>query len=195
MNKFAEIKKIKRAAYHEAGHAVANLIFGLPFQSISLKQEQKPGYLIEDGQKVDATFIYTIGIVFPEERNDSVNKTLMAGILDIKEALSSMAGPVAERIFVGKIDDQAQTGARNDVQVIAACCRAALSGSDNPEEWQKLPEMENLMVASIAAGADHLLRDNWISVKAIAEILIEKKELGYMEASRIAEAKGLSKKG
>jgi ATP-dependent Zn protease len=190
-----EVTEIRRAAYHEAGHAVINLLYGLPFQIISLKTEEKLAYQIENGQKVAVMLTYTKGIVFPDERLYSVNKALMSGILDIKEALSLMAGPVAEIIFLGKYDDQAKIGAREDLQAIACCCRAAMSGSNRPEDWKELPEMEKFMISAITTGANRLLKDNWTSVKAIAEILIEKKELGYTEASRIAEAEGLSKKG
>jgi hypothetical protein len=189
-----QLTEIGRIAYHEAGHAVINLIFGLPFQSVSLNIEEKPACMIEDGKKVDVILTYVKGIVFPKERVDSVNKALLAGILNIKEALSLMAGPVAERIFVGKMDDQAQIGAREDVQAIRACCRVAMSGSGKPEEWKEIPEMENFMIAAITVGAGRLLKENWICVQAIAETLIKKKELDYTETAKIAEAKGLSKK-
>jgi ATP-dependent Zn protease len=190
-----ELTEIRRAAYHEAGHAVINLIYGLPFRIVSLKTETESSFQIEKGKKVAVLLTYTIGTVFPEERLYSINKTLMSGILDIKEALSLMGGPVAEIIFWGKYDDEARIGARQDIQAIAGCCRAAMSGSSKPEEWKELPDMEQSMITAITVGANRLLKDNWTSVEAIAEILIEKKELDYREASRIAEAKGLSKKG
>jgi hypothetical protein len=70
-----------------------------------------------------------------------------------------------------------------------------MSGSSRPEEWKELPDMEQSMITAISIGANRLLKDNWTSVEAIAEILIQKKELDYAKASRIAEARGLSKKG
>ena len=185
----------RRVAYHEAGHAVINLIYGLPFQTISLDTEEKLAYQIENGKRVAVMLTYTKGIVFSEERLYSLNKALVSGILDIKEALSLMGGPVAEIIFLGKCDDQAKIGAREDMQAIACCCRAAMSGSDKPEDWKEFPDMEQAMVTAITNGANCLLKDNWTIVGAIAEILIKKKELGYNEASKIADANGLSKKG
>jgi len=190
-----ELADIRRTAYHEAGHAVVNLIYGLPFQTISLKTEQRLAYQIEDGRKVSVMLTYSIGIVFPEARLDLVNKTLMAGILDIKEALSLLGGPVAEHMFVGKNDGQTQVGARQDVQAIACCCRAAMSASSRLEDWKEFPQMEDYMLAAIAAGAESLIKENWASVKAIAESLIEKEELDYPEISKIAEASGLLRRG
>jgi hypothetical protein len=190
-----KLTEMRRAAYHEAGHAVINLIYGLPFLIVSLKTEREPSFQIEKGKKVPVLLIYTVGTVFPDERLYSLNKALISGILDIREALSLMGGPVAEIIFLGKCDDQARIGAREDLQGIAGCCRAAMSGSSKPEEWKELPDMEQSMITAISIGANHLLKENWTSVEAIAEILIQKKELDYAEASKIAEAKGLSKKG
>jgi ATP-dependent Zn protease len=190
-----KLMEMRRAAYHEAGHAVINLMYGLPFQTVSLKTEKEKVFQIEKGKRVAVLLTYTIGTVFPDERLYSVNKTLMSGLLDIKEALSLMGGPVAEIIFLGKCDDEARIGAREDMQAITACCRAAMSGSDKPEVWKELPDMEKAMINAISIGANHLLMDNWTSVEAIAEVLIEKKELDYAEASSIAEAKGISKKG
>ena len=190
-----KLTEMRRAAYHEAGHAVINLMYGLPFQTVSLKTKKEQVFQIEKGKKVAVILTYTIGTVFPDERLYSVNKALMSGLLDIKEAFSLMGGVVAEIIFLGKCDDEARIGAREDMQAIAGCCRAAMSGSDKPENWKELPDMEQSMITAITIGANHLLKDNWTSVEAIAEILMEKKELDYAEASRIAEAKGLSKKG
>lgn len=83
---------------------------------------------------------------------------------------------------------------KEHVYLIYACYRAAMSGSGRPEDWKEFPEMEQHMISAITVAANRLLKDNWTSVEAIAEILIEKKELGYTEASSIAEANGLSKK-
>ena len=190
-----KLMEMRRAAYHEAGHAVINLMYGLPFKIVSLKTETEPSFQIEKGKRVTVLLTYTIGTVFSDERLYSLNKALMSGILDIKEALSLMGGAVAEIILLGKYDDQVRIGAREDLQGIACCCRAAMSGSGKPEDWKEFPDMEQSMITAITIGANHLLKENWTCVEAIAEILMKKKELNYAEASSIAEAKGLPQKG
>ena len=184
-----------RVAYHEAGHAVVALIYGLPFHGVSLAKKQEVAYQFEGGKKIPYLMFYTAGIDFPKERLASLNEELVAGILDIKEALALMAGPVAEHQFVGKMDEEVAIGRRSDVQGITGCCRAAVSGSGDFSKWEPLPEMEEHMVLAISLGAYVLIKENWASVKAIAERLHSKKELDYAGALKIAEANGLARKG
>ena len=184
-----------RAAYHEAGHAVLNLIYGMPFQGISLTMKEEVTYQFEGGKRIPYLMLYTVGIEFSEERLASINREVAAGILDLKEAVTLMAGPVAEHQFVGSSDEAMERGRRFDVQAITACCRAAVSGSDDPSKWAGLLEMEQHMLLAMSLGAYVLIKENWASVKAIAETLHAKKELDYAEALKIAEANGLAKKG
>lgn len=150
---------------------------------------------IEKGKKVDVILTYTVGTVFSKERLYSMNKTLMSGLLDIKEALSLMGGPIAEMMLVGKFDEQVRLGAREDLQAIPCCCRVAMSASDKPEDWTEYPQMEQSMIDAITIGVNHLLKENWPLVEAFAEILLEKREIDYAEALKIAEAKGPLKRG
>lgn len=185
-----------RVAYHEAGHVVANLIYELPFQTVSMAKKTEVAYQFEGGKKVPRLMAFTVGIDFPRERLESLNNELMAGILDIKEAVTLMAGPIAEhRLMGGKVDDEWYLGRSSDVQGITACCRAAVSGSGDPGKWEPLPEMEEHMVLAISYGAYLLVKENWASVKAIAEKLHSTKELDYAGALKIAEANGLAKLG
>ena len=184
----------RRAAYHEAGHAVMSLILGLPFQSVSIKTVQLRGEIIEGDKKTDANFTICEGLTHDEENNKAANKAVMDGILDIREALTSMAGPLAEIIFIGKIDNRAKEGASIDVQRIIDCCRAAINEDPDGEAKNTIPQMEQHLVSAIDAGAESLMREYWSIVEAVAKGLLEKKELKYEEVSKIAEAKGLFKK-
>ena len=185
----------ERAAFHEAGHAVANLVYGLPFETISLSREKNVAPQFADGKKA-GVLTYTIGITIPEERFDSINKKMMAGVLDVKEAMTWLAGPFTEYGVVGEFYDQAEgeMWQREEFRAITGCCRAAMNGGSDPEKWEGFAEMERELVAAIAAGAQHLIKENWASIQAVAHRLIEKRELDYAEAAQIAEANGLTRR-
>lgn len=172
---------------------MASLVYGLPFQSISLSREKNMAPQFADGRK-PGVLTYTIGITIPEERFDSINQKMMAGVLDVKEAMTWLAGPFSEYGFVGELYDQDDMWEREEVRAIRACCRAAMSGSSDPEKWQGFAEMERELIVAIGAGAQHLLKGNWESIKAVAHRLLEKQELDYAEAAKIAEENGLVKR-
>ena len=176
--------KRDRIAYHESGHVVINLLMGLPFDEVSIDNYQKDVYQDIDGQREKLIYVLTKGVTWPKTRTESVNKNALAGNLDLREVLSSMAGPEAETMFVGKIDDEAQLGAKSDFQTIMVCCRAAVSLGRPIADW-KPTIMEEKIVRAVALQARDILEKNWGRVEVIANALIERKKLTYLEAESL----------
>ena len=184
MGKNTEMRR-QRKAYHEAGHAVASVLLKLPLESVSLREKQEIYHDIKDGEKVPYIYIYTEGIRWTEERQKLLNEELMNAKLDLREAISSMAGPEAERKLIGGIvDEEARFGARNDRQAIFAPCRAAISPGLPVENW-KVSVMEEKIISAMAMQANALLTENWACVEAVAEALIKYRSLTYDEAEKI----------
>lgn len=177
-------EKKKRAAYHESGHVVMNLLLGLPFEAVSIKHSQKDCYEYVNGQKKPITQIITIGVTWPDNRTESVNKNMLAGVLDLREALSSMGGLQAEAIFVSTIDEDAKMGAQNDIQSICACCRAAVSPGVPVENW-KPTIMENSILQGVALQVVDILGQNWAGLEAVASELLKRNRLSYSDAKAI----------
>jgi len=187
----AEAFKKRRIATHEAGHAVMHIILGVPFTDVSLHGEKLSGFVIQDGKKIPATAITGGGVNADEKTIQEIDKNILSGTLDIRQALASMAGPVAEAKFIGRIDAEAKAGAHYDMETITLCCRAAFNRTEDLSEWKAISKLEERIVDAFAIGTEELLKENWGCVKAVADALLEKETLSYLEALAIAEANGL----
>ncbi|MCX7003947.1 MAG: hypothetical protein NTV22_11840, partial [bacterium] len=64
---------LKRTVYHEAGHAVMDVLLGLPFVKVSIEMKQKEGYQVEQGRAQRMTYYYTDGVVWNAAHTDAVN--------------------------------------------------------------------------------------------------------------------------
>jgi hypothetical protein len=168
----------ERYAYHEAGHAVMDLLLMLPFNAVSVKRVERPNYLYKNGQKLPINDMVIEGVNWTKERRESINKNVFTGILDLREALNCMAGPEAEAIFIGEIDDSVRHGATIDMEKITISCRAAISRGQPPENW-KVSLMGEGIIKSIALQARDLLERNWVSVVAVADALLKYRYLSY----------------
>jgi ATP-dependent Zn protease len=174
----------ERVAYHEAGHAVMNILLMLPFNMVSIRNIEKKAFQIENGQKVPVIQICTEGVTFPEKRVKSANEDIIAGKLDLREAISNMAGPEAEKIFIGGIDEAAQFGAKNDIQTICVCCRAAISQGKSKESLI-VSTMEQSILNGVAMQTNELLKKNWTKVEAVASALNVKRRLSEEDVRQI----------
>ncbi|HQO64715.1 MAG TPA: hypothetical protein PK528_13985 [Syntrophorhabdus sp.] len=174
----------ERKAYHEAGHVVTFILLMLPFESVSLREKREDKFDIKNGEKVPVTHTYTEGIVWSEEKTKSLNEEVIRGKLDLREAIASVAGPEAEKIFIGGIDDEAQFGAKSDMQAIIVPCRAAISQGLPIENW-KVSVMEAPIFNALAKEANILLEENWKCVVAVADALIKYRSLTFDESVNI----------
>jgi hypothetical protein len=187
MSKSSEKRK-ERAAYHEAGHAVLDILMGLPFTEVSLRTMQKDMKQAINGKMEDVIHIVTTGVVWPMERTESANAGAFDGKLDLREAVCSMAGPVAEAMFVGDIDDTAKFGAQNDVNGIQAVCRAAISPGLPFEKWKE-SVMEEHIVKAAHLQAFEILQEHWECIEAVAQALLKHRSLTYEQAKAIVDRK------
>ncbi len=174
----------KRITFHEAGHVIADIILGLPFEAVSVETKRVHREHFEDGRMVDYLYKETEGVVMGAERLDKTNADIRAGKLDLREAISCMAGPQAEAKIVGEVDDEVIQGATTDIQGITACCRIA-AYPDMPIESCPPSEMEDLICDAVAEQAKILLQENWTAVEAVANALNDRKKLSYAEVQAI----------
>jgi hypothetical protein len=150
------------------------------FDVVSLRTISREAFEMGNGKQQPVIQLFTEGTSWSEERTESVNEDIRAGKLDLREMITCMAGPEAEKILIGKIDDEAWLGAEGDVQGIVACCRAAISPGVQIENWRD-SVMEEFIVAGVAMQANELLMDNWPSVRAVAYALLEREYLSFSE--------------
>jgi hypothetical protein len=178
----------KRVTYHEAGHVVANLVLGLPFEYVTVKQERKEGKQAENGKWVDMEYLVTEGVALSEEELDRVNDQITSGLLDLRFGISAMAGPQAEANLVGDIDEVVKEAAQSDMQGMRVACRFAVSPRGCPLEQLQHSEIEDFIIPVLAEQADKLLQDNWAAVEAISKALNTRKTLSYAEAAKIFQS-------
>jgi hypothetical protein len=184
---------IRRVAFHEAGHAVADLLLGLSFNAVSIMPECTMIKTSQNGREIPIEKICPVGVSLPQERKDKNTRELGAGILDLREAISTMAGPQAEAISVGEIDKETNEGAKIDMAYIMMCCRAAIFPGI---PWEQRPPcaMELDIIRILSEQAQILLRENWAAVEAVAGALLKRQCLSYSEVEALIKASASPKK-
>lgn len=185
-----DISKKQRVAFHEAGHVVMSILLNVEFEYVSMETKYKKGFVLENGEKVAIEARYTEGIVWSEEYKYKLNSQVLSGIIDIKEALVAIAGPMAEAIKVEEFDQITLDSAQNDYQYIRVPFRAALSYGRPFEQWSSnSTKMEQDFISSLNKEALPILKKNWIYVENIAYALLEKEILTRNDALRIIKSK------
>lgn len=171
----------KRVTYHEAGHAVANVLLGLPFKEVAVESEKKLLLMLGRIMRWD----FTVGVVFEEERKMKLRVCFEHGVLDMREGVSFVAGPKAEEMLLGKTDEEWSTGSAADFNGIREVCRVAVTADSQTGKC----EMEDGIVAALCSQAEVLLRKNWAAVEAVANELNRRRRLSFKEVVRIVEGK------
>ena len=174
----------QRVAYHEAGHVIASILLGVEFDYVSTEVKTKKGHFFENGEKVEIEASYTEGIVWSDSRRKELNQQVMSGILDIREAIVAMAGPLAESVLVGKVDEEVKNGATDDEQLIRAACRSAYAHGKPIEEW-KPTTLEARLGEAFWQEATILVKRNWRAVEDVARALLDRERLTRQEAEVI----------
>lgn len=84
------------------------------------------------------------------EREEKNKMEIEAGKLDLREAISTMAGPQAEAMFIGEIDKETNEAALLDMNTIVMCCRVAAAPGISIEQ---VPTriMESTIVNALSA--------------------------------------------
>jgi hypothetical protein len=183
---------MKSITYHEAGHAVADIILGVPFDAVSVETKRMSQTHYRDGVPVVMTQRYQDGVSWPKEYSAAVNADLDAGKLDLKLSLAYMAGPQAQAMVVGKMTEEVAYGATLDKWPIIDCCRMALAPKGTTAQQLQTPSvMEGPILDALAKQAEELLKANWDKVAAVADALNERKRLTYAEVKAIVFPSGV----
>jgi hypothetical protein len=162
----ARRKKLERVAYHEAGHAVAQVYLHRSFRSVSIKP--KSSYLGRvDSPKLSQTFREGLAHYL-----DGDHRT--RNMVD-DHILISMAGPAAENRYTGR---RGWDGARQD-----------LRQSRDLGEPLYGEEATKHDIPFMTARADSLMKSRivWVRVEAVAAALLERCVLTSAEVREIGQ--------
>jgi hypothetical protein len=157
-----DMSKLKRTAYHEAGHAVAAYALRRAFRSVTIV----PG---EDF--LGKIWLTKLSTFHPEYDNSSkTNRRVEEGII------INYAGFVAEGIFTGRNDYR---GAHHDL-VCAAALASNMVGS---------AEEEDAYLNYLWISTKNLMKlpHWWSATEALAKTLLEKKTLNHKHAKQVIQ--------
>jgi hypothetical protein len=115
-----------------------------------------------------------------QQLSDNIKEERLEGKLDLRDGISSMAGPDAEAMLIGERDEKAQEGALTDIIRITNSCRVAAEPGV-PLEKLTHCEMENNIIQALSIQAIDLLKKNWTAVEAVAKELMKREYLSYSE--------------
>jgi hypothetical protein len=159
----------RRSAVHEAGHATAQVLLGVEFETVSLIPQLKMASSL-DGEPA----ILTLASVDPgkhavvpeqlegETKLDAAERWLNT---DLRRMVTRMAGPAAEYVFLGnKVDDQLRRG-------------AVLDGNGMTQQSQAMGWEKALP----------LMQDAWSAVLAVADALMARDQMSYEEVKALVE--------
>ena len=176
---------VTRAAYHQAGHAVAAHLLGRPVPDLSIEAEPESagtcGYALwaedfgvlegrgEEGAagRGVAAGAGEAGVVEGAEDVEG-----MEGMGEIEaEIVACLAGPIAEAMHAGEFSEEA---AEDDLYLILDLAEAAVADEAAREAY----------LDALESKAEALLQGAWGAVEAVAGALLAERTL---EASRVGE--------
>lgn len=156
--------QLRRTAYHEAGHAVAAIHFGYPFERV---------WLNPTAEDEDTPAGKLLGA--PSRYDPLTEENRLWGEQEISIHL---AGPVANAMFIGRVD---RKRGGTDFTWAFFLCRQRFPD----ESWNEIHALLNAFLACTIS----LLSDArvWSAVGAIAEILVSNHEISFDEVQMIVE--------
>jgi hypothetical protein len=168
----------RMAAHHEAGHAVAFVIFGVTFEYVRLDRDGSGG-----------------GAVFaPGERLRIIPSKGLDHDQIRRRIVCQIAGPFAQdrfkKIHRYRHCKSAEDPACNDDWKTAFSLGMLLicTSDDYLKDDAKYDEVQAIMEER-AAVAEKLVADHWSSVQAVAEALLERGRLTYAEVRALVHVR------
>ena len=168
-------------AIHEAGHAVASVVFGLPLASVEIKKRELQPGLVSVGQT------NSDGLDLEDIRGKG-------GAAAMPYIVRLLAGPFAEeRVNPTNFEGTAHKGDWDGAWAAAMIAvwghmpdeNAPAPGPD--EDRQIMSELKALKVDSHAL-TKRLVTENWPVITRVAELLLERTELTGEEVAAIVNA-------
>lgn len=165
MGIFNQVTTIEKTAYHEAGHAVAAFLYGRRFLKISIIFDEKDFSL----GRVIYPITYWKGFA-PDGFKSNTRMRIEEEILKV------FAGEVAEGLFSGRLNWRSSREHLTSAKKLARYVCGSQAEADAFVDWLWKREI-------------HLMKDppRRAAVQALAEELLQKKEIGYQEARQIIE--------
>jgi ATP-dependent Zn protease len=176
-----DARERRSAALHEAGHAVAAVVFGLELKSVDIKRRRLPNGTLVCGSTNSEP-------VKPTEiagKGEKVVKPFM---------IVALAGGFAQLTVDSSADVSA--GAREDHEDAKGMAIAALCGTMDvdgetrvgDEELARKEDQINALIESAVAATNQFLSVYWNSVIAVTSLLMDREELSGEEVAAIVKA-------
>jgi ATP-dependent Zn protease len=171
----------RSTALHEAGHAVAAVVFGLELKSVDIKRRRLPnGTLVCGSTNSEPVKLAEIAC-----KGEEVVKPFM---------IVALAGGFAQ-LTVDRSDD-VSAGARQDREdakgmAIAALCETIDVDGEKRVAHEELARKEdqiNALVGSAIAATEQFLSVYWNSVTAVAALLMDREGLSGEDVAAIVKA-------
>jgi|GEM_PF-4523788 len=171
--------KLAAVAYHEAGHAVAYLIQGIPIESATIIASDDYLGLVSLDKKMSGPLLRFVGI--HTEEDTEYEQKLMEAFendqeVDIpepeviteadfdKHIIGSYAGVIVEKMFTGKNNNR---GAESDYNTIVNLVLARFGDT----------KLVNAYLKYIRLRTEQLITANWKKVETVAQELLNKKTM------------------
>jgi ATP-dependent Zn protease len=164
-------EKLRVVAYHEAGHAVAELAYGRQFEYVTIVPDGEFLGQVHVGEEWSKSFARK------KEENEGT------GLIDLGSLVCSMLGAFAEKEVTGRFNNR---HARLDSDFTDG----TLSQRDLFSHWAgyrpiKPPRTAEHLWLAARGEANAIVSLFWPAIEAIAKALLEKKTLTYDEATQI----------
>jgi len=161
---------IEQIATHEAGHALAHILTGLPFSIVTIDPQLA-------GHSVGKSLGYIQPIIpYDRKESDNYSKLLPDDFFQcFSEDVTIVAGYVAQRIFTKEFD---RNGSKKDIKILYS------------NKMMNHPEPFRMKYRDFLIAYTFMLfqmNQNKIMIRKIADELLKHKTLGYEEVIMIVE--------
>jgi len=165
---------LKKVAYHEAGHVVAHVVLGLPFEMVTIVPDEDREGRVEGLRPEEIQNKWEEG-----DREDLAVRDWME-----RELIALYAGPIAQR-------RQFPRSRTNGVHQLGGK-RYAVPGSDQSQIvrqchdlFQGEREVANAYERFITARARSLVEHYWSEIETLALALLERKTMTELEVRKL----------
>ena len=173
------LNDIRFIAVHEAGHAVSAIVLGFNLTSVDIKRRRLPNGRTSMG--------------FTDTGRVAVNAVMGNGEdVALPHIAQCLTGPYAESLLnPGVLYHGAASEDMNSARRVAAVALCKATKSRNgmttiaPEEIERNQDRIHALIMKGNDVAIRVVKDHWIAITQVAELLIERKQLSGAEVAAI----------